>query len=152
MPSPKYTEIVTNPYTGEEKEITASKEDVLQRRICAQQDAWEQEQIIAEGKQAASEATAQLRVVYNYLRALSHVNLQPLTPEIYAAEQLAKVHQRRRYMPKLSEVEQELGLTKAKKLLSHISKSKKDELSLIQKKVEAIYNERIDMLEISTLL
>ena len=144
MPSPKFSEIITNPYTGEEKEITASKEDVLQRRIYAQQDTWEQEQLALEGRQAANEATAQLRVAYGYLRSLSHIDLQPLTPSIYESALLSKVRQRKRYRPQLLDVEQELGVNKAKKLISHLSKSKKEELTALQRKAEILYNDRVE--------
>lgn len=143
MAKSKCSEIVTNPYTGEEIEITASKSDILQRRIAAQKDKWEQEQILEEGQQAAWKATASLNAVYNYLRSLPYVSLHPLTPAEYESSLLSQIRQRRRTPPTLEDAQTDVGISFPKKVFSKVSKAKNAELTVLYDKAEVLYNERM---------
>ena len=150
MANPKYSDILRNPYTGEEIEITASKEDVFLRRRDEQIDKWEKEQYIRQQQQEAQRLTENLQAVTGYLRTLCYCNLHPLSPESYINESLSLIYHRRRYKPTLDDAEKDVGITtfvKAKAILPGKSKAKLEDLRLKAKELLASrleeYNQKV---------
>lgn len=122
MPRKKITDILENPYTGEQIEISASTEEIFERRCNEQYRKWDNEQYVREAHAEAKRKTFEQKERDRYLRNLCCENLRPLKPERYIKEILGSIHQRYRYQPTLKEVRKEAGLNWKIELASIFSK------------------------------
>lgn len=122
MPRKMITDIIENPYTGEQVEISGSTEDVFNRRCEEQHRKWEKEQYVREAQNEARERTAEQKERDRYLRGLCYENLRPTKPDRYIKERLGGIHQRYRYKPSLEELRKDAGLNWKIELASLFSK------------------------------
>ena len=150
MANAKYREILENPYTGEIKEITASKEDILERRILEQNQQWEKEKYIRDRKTEASDLNSWLNQNNTYLQELCYCGIQPLLPEQYIRENVSKIYKPRRHRPNRKEIEKEFGLRGISKAWGKVLRTKSYQAN--QESIEAEYQKRITEYESQTKL
>lgn len=143
MANPKFSETLTNTYTGEEKEITASKEDVFLRRKNEQITKWENEQYIRERQQEAQRITDKYHAVTSYLQTLSYYNLTPLSPELYLKENISKIHRRSRPMPTLEDAKKTVGITGVLELKAVFFEESKKKLEELDIKAKELFSSRL---------
>ena len=147
----KFSEILTNPYTGEEVEVKGSTEEIFLRRRDAtiqkwknEQSRFENEQYVLEQQEKADELTDQLKPLFDYLNKLCYCNLNPLTPESYLSENIAAVKQLHRNKPTLDIAEKDVGINTFVKVTGIIPGKSKDKLKDLQAKAQDLLETRLE--------
>lgn len=147
----KFSEIITNQYTGEEAEIKGSTKEIFDRRYQEQLDKWdkeqaqrEQDEYVQNKHQEAENLTSELTKANEYLNALCYYELHPLTPKSYIYEKISSIRQRHRYKPTLKDAEADVGITKLVRAAGFIPGKSKANLENLRVKAKELQKTRLE--------